>query len=110
MGVWKWTQRLDGSWQKPPFQARDPERHASTSDPVTWADYPAALAAVQAGHADGISYVLTADDPFSALILIPPLHHHKLYRRMGAELSRLRAQHLCGSDAVRHWRPRLGIG
>ena len=67
--VWKWTQRPDGSWQKPPFQARDPERHASTSDPVTWADYHAALAAVQAGHADGISYVLTADDPFSAFDL-----------------------------------------
>jgi primase-polymerase (primpol)-like protein len=56
--VWKWTQRPDGSWQKPPFQARDPQRHASTSDPVTWADYRAALAAVQARHADGISYVL----------------------------------------------------
>ena len=37
--VWKWTQRPDGSWQKPPFQARDPQRHASTSDPDTWADY-----------------------------------------------------------------------
>jgi hypothetical protein len=26
--VWKWTQLPDGKWQKPPFQARDPERHA----------------------------------------------------------------------------------
>jgi hypothetical protein len=64
--VWKWTQRPDGSWQKPPFMATQPERHASTSDPNTWADYATALATAQAGHADGISYVLTADDPFSA--------------------------------------------
>jgi len=49
--------------------ATQPERHASTKDPSTWADYSTALAAVQAGHADGISYVLTADDPFAAIDL-----------------------------------------
>ena len=65
--VWRWTQKPDGTWQKPPFRAQDPERHASTSDPNTWADYATALATVQAGHADGISYVLTADDPFGAI-------------------------------------------
>jgi AAA domain len=65
--VWRWTQKPDGTWQKPPFQAHDPERHASTNDPATWADYATALATVQAGHADGLSYVLTADDPFGAI-------------------------------------------
>ena len=67
--VWRWTQKLDGKWQKPPYQARDPQRHASTTDPSTWSDYPTALAAVQAGHADGITYMLTADDPFAAIDL-----------------------------------------
>jgi hypothetical protein len=67
--VWRWTQRLDGSWQKPPFMALQPERHASTNDPGTWTDYATTLAAVQAGQANGISYILTRDDPFGAIDL-----------------------------------------
>jgi hypothetical protein len=67
--IWRWTQKPDGKWQKPPFQARQPDRHASTNDPNTWADYPTALAAVQAGHGHGLSYVLTHDDPFGAIDL-----------------------------------------
>ena len=49
--------------------ATQPERHASTKDPSTWSDYATALAAVQAGHADGITYMLTEDDPFAAIDL-----------------------------------------
>src|SRR5262245_8135775 len=67
--VWRWTQKPDGKWQKPPFMALDPERHASTNNPSTWTDYTTALAAVQAGHADGLSYVLTEDDPYGAIDL-----------------------------------------
>ncbi len=67
--IWRWELTEKGRWQKPPFQARDPQRHASTSDPSTWSTYEAALAAVQAGHGDGISYVLTANDPFGAIDL-----------------------------------------
>jgi AAA domain len=67
--VWKWTQKPDGSWQKPPFMAMQPDRHASTTDPSTWNGYETALATVQAGHADCISYILTADDPFGAVDL-----------------------------------------
>jgi hypothetical protein len=67
--VWRWTQKPDGSWQKPPFMATQPDRHASTNDLDTWTDYPTALAAVQAGHADGLSYILTKDDPFGAIDL-----------------------------------------
>jgi hypothetical protein len=33
--VWRWTQKPDGSWQKPPFMAMQPQRHASTNDPST---------------------------------------------------------------------------
>jgi AAA domain len=67
--VWRWTQRSDGTWQKPPFMATQPDRYASTKDSTTWSDYGTALAAVQAGHADGVSYILTADDPFAAIDL-----------------------------------------
>jgi hypothetical protein len=67
--IWRWTHKPDGTWQKPPFMAAQPNRHASTSDPSTWTDYPTALATVQAGHADGLSYVLTSDDPFGAIDL-----------------------------------------
>jgi primase-polymerase (primpol)-like protein len=37
--VWRWTQKPDGSWQKPPFMATRPDRHASTTHPNTWSDY-----------------------------------------------------------------------
>jgi AAA domain len=67
--VWRWMQLENGRWQKPPFMAVQPERHASTKDPHTWSDYATALATVQAGHADGISYVLSEDDPFAAIDL-----------------------------------------
>jgi primase-polymerase (primpol)-like protein len=53
--VWRWTQKHDGTWQKPPFQALQPDRNASTSDPSTWNDYGTALSTVRAGNADGIS-------------------------------------------------------
>ena len=46
--VWRWTQKPDGSWQKPPFMSLQPERHANTNDPATWTDYATALATVQA--------------------------------------------------------------
>jgi primase-polymerase (primpol)-like protein len=67
--VWRWTQLENGRWQKPPFMAMQPERHASTKDPGAWSDYATALNAVQAGKADGISYVLTENDPFAAIDL-----------------------------------------
>ncbi len=67
--IWRWTQQQNERWHKPPYQALDPQRHASTKNPNTWSDYATALAAVQAGHADGISYVLTETDPFAAIDL-----------------------------------------
>jgi AAA domain len=67
--VWRWTQQRNGRWQKPPFMALDPRRHASTKDPDSWSDYATALATVQAGKADGISFVMTPADPFAAIDL-----------------------------------------
>src|SRR5262249_50997019 len=67
--VWRWIQKPDDNWQKPPFMAQQQERHAITNNPGPGTDYPTALAAVQAGYADGLSYVLTKDDPFGAIDL-----------------------------------------
>src|SRR5262249_19526750 len=62
--IWRLT--WDGTrWTKPPFQARDPQRHASSADPNTWADYSTAVAAA-AEHGNGVSYVLTAEDELAA--------------------------------------------
>ena len=66
--VWRWTPQKS-RWQKPPFMAKQPERHASTDNPATWCEYKTALATVQAGDADGITYMLTEDDPFAAIDL-----------------------------------------
>ena len=66
--VWRWTLQT-GRWQKPPFMAMQPERHASTKNPDTWSNYATAVATVQAGRADGVSYILTKDDPFAAIDL-----------------------------------------
>lgn len=67
--IWRWTQQDNGRWQKPPFMAAEPERHASTKDLRTWADHGTALAAVKAGRGDGITYILTDEDPFAAIDL-----------------------------------------
>jgi hypothetical protein len=62
--IWRLT--WDGlRWTKPPFQACDPERHASSADPSTWTDYSTAVAAA-AKHGDGVTYVLTPDDELGA--------------------------------------------
>src|SRR5262245_56939679 len=55
---WRWQ---DGgrSWTKPPFQATDPDRHAANNDPRTWSSRSAAVAAVLAGRATGVGFVLT---------------------------------------------------
>ena len=67
--VWRWTQKPDGTWQKPPFQSKQPDRHVSTSDSSTWSTFETALATVQTCQADGISYILTEDDPCAAIDL-----------------------------------------
>ena len=30
--VWRWTQKPDGSWQKPPYQAMQPDQFANVAD------------------------------------------------------------------------------
>src|SRR5262249_7117639 len=58
---WKWTWK-GNQWTKPPFQACDPSQFAKSNDPETWGDYSVAVAAVAAGNADGIGYMLPGSD------------------------------------------------
>jgi hypothetical protein len=58
--VWRWVQKKPGAkWTKPPYRADDPSAHALSNEPSTWSSYATAVAAVKAGKADGIGYVLT---------------------------------------------------
>src|SRR5258708_26951247 len=60
--VWRWEERTtkDGKrkWTKPPYHAQYPSYHAKSDDPDTWCTHQDAVAAVRAGHADGIGYAL----------------------------------------------------
>jgi hypothetical protein len=60
--VWPWElrKRKNGAaaWTKPPHQCRNPKTAAKSNDPNTWGTYDAAVAAVTAGLADGIGYML----------------------------------------------------
>ena len=67
--IWRWVPKPGGGWQKPPFMATQPERHASVTDPATWAEYSTALATVQAGRGDGLSFIQTKNDPFGSIDL-----------------------------------------
>jgi hypothetical protein len=63
--VWSWEWRktkTGGKWTKPPRQARDSSRYARSNDPSTWGSYADAVAAVAAGKADGIGYMLSTSD------------------------------------------------
>jgi hypothetical protein len=60
--VWTWELRKSKGraekWTKPPRQARNPAYNARSNDPDTWGTYDEAVAAVTAGNADGIGYIL----------------------------------------------------
>ena len=60
--VWPWELRVTKNgkekWTKPPRQACDPRRNARSNDPTTWGAYADAIAAVAAGNADGVGYML----------------------------------------------------
>jgi hypothetical protein len=59
----RWAWRPDQErWDKPPLQASNPHLPAKSNDPATWGSYTNAVAAVAAGQADGIGYMLADDD------------------------------------------------
>ena len=55
---WRWI-RNGQKWTKPPFRADSPNQHAACNNAATWCPQHAAVAAVQAGQADGVGFVLT---------------------------------------------------
>jgi len=57
--IWRWVKDRSGRWTKPPFCADHPSRLAANNDNRTWATHRMAVAAVLAGHAHGIGFVLT---------------------------------------------------
>ena len=60
--VWRWELRTKKNgaeeWTKPPYQAVSPSVKARSNDSSTWGSYEEAIAAVLAGHADGIGFML----------------------------------------------------
>jgi hypothetical protein len=60
--VWRWELRTkkngDEAWTKPPYQCSYPKVAAKSNDPSTWGSYADAVAAVTAGLADGIGFML----------------------------------------------------
>jgi hypothetical protein len=65
--VWRWEQRPNGTWHKPPFQTKDPSRFASQDEPLTWSTFAEALEVVNTGAADGVTYMLDESDGLSAI-------------------------------------------
>jgi Protein of unknown function (DUF3987) len=58
--VWKWMREKNGKgWTKPPYCAENPDQHAANNNVKTWAAHHIAVAAVLAGSAHGIGFVLT---------------------------------------------------
>jgi predicted P-loop ATPase len=55
--VWRWELRKK-RWTKPPFQCVHPKTPARSNSSNTWGTYEEAVAAVAAGHADGIGFML----------------------------------------------------
>jgi hypothetical protein len=51
-----------GKRTKPPFQARAPHKHASSTDPATWCDFDTAMRAYCAHQVDGIGYALNGGE------------------------------------------------
>ena len=56
--LWRWVYVSNRDrWTKPPFCCGQPDAHASSNKPETWASYDVALDAVQ--YADGIGFALS---------------------------------------------------
>jgi hypothetical protein len=59
--LWRYEVR-DGKSTKAPWQARHPDRRASSTDTRTWSPFEEAIASVE--QADGLGYVFSSDDPY----------------------------------------------
>ena len=59
---WRWERGKNGKPTKPPYIARSPSQHASTSDPQTWGSRRDAVSAVLSGKMSGIGFCLKDSD------------------------------------------------
>lgn len=64
---WHYYGSRDSKRTKIPLKASDPSKRASTTDPATWGPFEQALDAVKREVADGVGFVVTADDDFAGL-------------------------------------------
>lgn len=58
---WKWEQKANGDWDKPPYRVDAPGLHASSTNPNTWTSYERAVEALHAEKISGIGYALVDD-------------------------------------------------
>jgi putative DNA primase/helicase len=59
---WKWIVGKNGKRTKPPYQARYPNRFASSTKPETWSDLDACVKTYSNKEVDGIGYALKDSD------------------------------------------------
>lgn len=64
--VWIGEKKENGKVSKPPYQVRNGYK-ADVTNPEHWATFEEALAIVNAGHADGLSFCLSRNDPYSII-------------------------------------------
>ena len=64
---WRTDKKGEGKWTKPPYQPNG--NPAKSTDPNTWSSFEDVRRAYQRGGFDGIGFVLTANDPYTAFDL-----------------------------------------
>jgi putative DNA primase/helicase len=64
---WEWTERGERRTKAP--LVTDTGQRADVTRPGDWSDFDEAVVMVQQGRASGIGYVLTLDDPYTAIDL-----------------------------------------
>jgi putative DNA primase/helicase len=70
--VWRWFRRGDGDdWTKPPYPPDNVGKPAKVNNPKDWSSFAAARARLEKKGANihGVGYVLSDDDPFTAIDL-----------------------------------------
>ncbi len=65
--LWRWESGDDGRPTKVPYTPDG--RHAKSTDPATWSEFSAVVAAFRKGGFDGVGFVFTKNDPFVGIDL-----------------------------------------
>lgn len=84
-----WRLQPRGEGRKPgkvPVMAISPERNASVTDPSTWTTFDRAMESYTDGKTDGLSFVLTAGDPYTIVDLDDVIQTDGSLSEMAADL------------------------